>query len=52
MGREASHLVLESSLQTNPNVVLIGEEFEAKGWTLDNLVTYLSDIVAERSAKK
>ena len=48
MGRSASHVTLECALQTHPNITLIGEEVEAKNQTLDDVVTYIASIVAER----
>ena len=49
MGRSASHVTLECALQTQPNVTLIGEEVEAKNMTLDEVVTYIAEIVADRA---
>ncbi|MCR5362877.1 MAG: diphosphate--fructose-6-phosphate 1-phosphotransferase [Bacteroidales bacterium] len=49
MGRSASHVTLECALQTHPNVTLIGEEVEAKNQTLDDIVTYIAQVVAERA---
>jgi pyrophosphate--fructose-6-phosphate 1-phosphotransferase len=49
MGRSASHVTLECALQTHPNVTLIGEEVEAKNQTLDDVVTYIAEIVTERA---
>ncbi|MCQ2203883.1 MAG: diphosphate--fructose-6-phosphate 1-phosphotransferase [Bacteroidales bacterium] len=51
MGRSASHVTLEAALQTQPNVTLIGEEVEAKNQTLDDVVTYIAQAVANRAAK-
>ncbi len=51
MGRSASHVTLECALQTHPNVTLIGEEVEAKKQTLDDVVTYIAEVVAARAAK-
>ncbi len=51
MGRSASHVTLECALQTQPNVTLIGEEVEAKNQTLDDVVTYIAEIVAARAAE-
>ncbi len=51
MGRSASHVTLECALQTHPNVTLIGEEVEAKNQTLDDVVTYIAEIVASRAAQ-
>ncbi|MDE6152025.1 MAG: diphosphate--fructose-6-phosphate 1-phosphotransferase [Prevotella sp.] len=49
MGRSASHVTLECALQTHPNVTLIGEEVEAKNQTLDDVVTYIAQVVADRA---
>ena len=51
MGRSASHVTLECALQTQPNITLIGEEVEAKNQTLDDIVTYIAEIVANRAAR-
>lgn len=50
MGRSASHIALECALQTQPTIAIISEEVAAKNMTLDDLVTYIARIVAERSA--
>ncbi|MBP9997881.1 MAG: diphosphate--fructose-6-phosphate 1-phosphotransferase [Bacteroidales bacterium] len=50
MGRSASHIALECALQTQPNVCLISEEIEAKNMSLDDVVTYIAEIVAKRAA--
>ena len=49
MGRSASHVTLECALQTQPNITLIGEEVEAKNQTLDDIVTCIARIVADRA---
>ncbi len=51
MGRSASHVALEVALQTQPNIVLIGEEVEAKKQSLDEIVEYIANIVAARAKK-
>lgn len=51
MGRSASHVTLECALQTQPNITLVGEEVEAKKQTLDDIVTYIAEVVAARAAK-
>ena len=51
MGRSASHIALECALQTQPNACLISEEIETKQQSLDDVVTYIADIVAQRAAK-
>lgn len=52
MGRYPSHVVLECALQTKPNIVLISEDIISKGWTINDIVNYIADIVAMRSSKK
>ena len=49
MGRSASHIALECALQTQPNVCIISEEVQAKRMTLDNIVSYICYVVAERA---
>ena len=49
MGRSASHIALECALQCQPNVCIISEEVEAKDMTLDQVVDYIANIVAERA---
>ncbi|MBD5209917.1 MAG: diphosphate--fructose-6-phosphate 1-phosphotransferase [Bacteroidales bacterium] len=49
MGRSASHIALECALQTQPNICIISEEVEAKNMSLDDVVNYIADIVAERA---
>ena len=51
MGRSASHVCLEVALQTQPNITLIGEEVEAKKQSLDEIVTYMANIIAKRAEK-
>ena len=51
MGRSASHIALECALQVQPNVCLISEEIEAKNMSLDDVVTYIAQIVADRAAQ-
>lgn len=50
MGRSASHIALECALETQPNICLISEEVEQKEMSLDDVVTYIAQIVAERAA--
>lgn len=50
MGRSASHIGLECALQTQPNIAIISEEVEAKDMSLDDVVTYVAQIVADRAA--
>lgn len=49
MGRSASHIALECALQTQPNVCLISEEIEQRGMNLDQIVSYIGDIVIARA---
>ena len=51
MGRSASHVALETALQTRPNICLIGEEVAAKKLSLAALADYIADSVANRAAK-
>ena len=50
MGRSASHIALECALQTQPNICIISEEVEAKNMSLDDVVTYIAQAVANRAA--
>ena len=50
MGRSASHIALECALQCQPNICLISEEVEAKALSLDDVVTYIAQVVADRAA--
>ena len=50
MGRSASHIALECALQTQPNICLISEEIEKKGMSLNDIVEYISNAVAQRAA--
>lgn len=50
MGRSATHVGLEVALQTQPNICLISEEVEAKKQSLESIVNYIANIVAERAA--
>ena len=51
MGRSASHVALETALQTRPNICLIGEEVAAKKMSLAEITDYIADSVANRAAK-
>ncbi len=51
MGRSASHIALECALQVQPNVCIISEEVEAKDMSLDDVVTYIAQMVADRAAQ-
>ena len=49
MGRSASHIALECALQTQPNICLVSEEVEAKNQSLDDIVTYIANVVCQRA---
>ncbi len=49
MGRSASHIALETALQTQPNMCIISEEVEAKQQSLDDIVTEIATVVTKRS---
>ncbi len=51
MGRSASHVCLEAALQTQPNITLIGEEVEAKKQSLEEIVSYMANIITARANK-
>ncbi len=51
MGRSASHIALECALQVQPNICIISEEVEAKDMSLDDIVTYIAKVVADRAAQ-
>ena len=48
MGRSASHVALETALQTHPNICLIGEEVATKKMSLAEITKYIADSVATR----
>ena len=50
MGRSASHIALECALQVQPNLCIVSEEVEAKNMSLDDVVTYIAQAVANRAA--
>ncbi|MBP9707998.1 MAG: diphosphate--fructose-6-phosphate 1-phosphotransferase [Oligoflexales bacterium] len=49
MGRHASHITLETALQTQPNFAFISEEVEARQQTLNDVVDQLADMIMLRS---
>ncbi|MDD2512682.1 MAG: diphosphate--fructose-6-phosphate 1-phosphotransferase [Proteiniphilum sp.] len=49
MGRSASHIALECALQTHPNICIVSEEVEAKGWSLDNIIDQVASVIAQRA---
>ncbi len=52
MGRSASHITLEVGLNTQPNIVLIGEEVLSKKMTLSQIVDGITDIIVKRAEMK
>ena len=51
MGRSASHIALECALQTQPNLCIVSEEVEANNMSLDDVVTYIAQAVANRAVE-
>ncbi|XP_041997814.1 pyrophosphate--fructose 6-phosphate 1-phosphotransferase subunit beta-like isoform X2 [Salvia splendens] len=51
MGRAASHITLECSLQTHPNITIIGEEVAATKQTLKNVTDYIADVICKRAER-
>ena len=51
MGRSASHIALECALQVQPNVCIVSEEVEEKDMSLDDVVTSIAKVVADRAAQ-
>lgn len=49
MGRSASYIALEALLKTQPNICIVSEEVQAKGQSLDDIVTYIAQVVADRA---
>ena len=49
MGRSASHIALECALQCQPNICLVSDEVESKGFTLDAVVEYIANAVVARA---
>lgn len=49
MGRKASHVALECTLQSHPNMVILGEEVAASKLTLFDLTKQLCDAVQVRA---
>jgi pyrophosphate--fructose-6-phosphate 1-phosphotransferase len=50
LGRERGHVALEVALQTQPNVLLIGEDVEARRMTLSDVVSEIANVVSSRAA--
>ena len=51
MGRSASHIALECALETQPNIALVSEEIQEKNMSVDDVVDYIAQGVAERAAE-
>lgn len=51
MGRTASHLLLETALNTRPNLALISEEIVKDKLTLDQVVAKIADVIVERAKR-
>nr|APR64352.1 pyrophosphate-dependent phosphofructokinasealpha subunit family protein [Populus tomentosa] len=51
MGRKASHVALECTLQSHPNMVILGEEVAASKLTLFDLTAQICDAVQARAAQ-
>ncbi|CAL9028419.1 unnamed protein product [Prunus brigantina] len=51
MGRKASHVALECTLQSHPNLVILGEEVAASKLTLFDITTQICDAVEARAAQ-
>lgn len=49
MGRSASHIALECSLKTHPNLTLIAEEIGQNNTSLVQLTNHIADLIAKRS---
>lgn len=49
MGRSASHIVLECTLQNHPNVAIISEEVAQQKHTLSQIASNIADIVCMRA---
>jgi diphosphate-dependent phosphofructokinase len=49
MGRSASHIALECTLQTHPNYAVISEEVQEKKLTMDQIVEDIARVIKTRS---
>lgn len=52
MGRAASHIALECSLQTHPNITIISEEVENEKKTLADITNEIADVICSREKEK
>jgi len=50
MGRDASHVTLETALQTQPNIALISEDVKNSRKMLSDIVDEIADCICRRSA--
>lgn len=50
MGSMPSHLAIECSLKTSPNIVIVSEESNARHETLQKIVSNLCDTIVQRAA--
>lgn len=51
MGKEASHVALECSFQSHPNLVILGEEVATSNMTLSQVTNRICDAVQARADK-
>ena len=49
MGRSASHITLECTLQTHPNYAIVSEEVQEKRLTMDQIVEDIARVIKTRS---
>jgi len=49
MGKESSHLALECTLKTSPNMVIVSEECSDRRETIGDIVNHICDVITERS---
>jgi len=52
MGRSASHITLESALQTQPNCAIISEEVKNKNQSLESIINDIAKIIMDRGNNK
>jgi len=51
MGRDASHVTLESGLYVRPNITLVGEEWKQEAMLLPDIINYICDQICLRAEK-
>lgn len=49
MGRSASHVALETALQTKPAICLISEEVAEKNMSLSDIIEYIAGVIIKRA---